>query len=93
VVPDVLEQCIVEGECQQLSVDRIGPRLHEVVRDGGNALRNEVTVFDSTGWAVEDDTALRLAVELADRHGLGIELALEYLPIDPFDPYAAASDT
>ena len=89
VVPDILEQCIVEGECQQVDVDAIGPSLSDVVQQGdGAAYRDELTVFDSTGWAVEDDVALRLAVELADRHGLGTDIELEHLPLDPYDPYA-----
>ena len=90
MIPDILEQCIVEGECQQVELDRIGPSLSEVVQrdSGGRALRDVLTVFDSTGWAVEDDVALRLAVELADRHGLGTDIELEHLPLDPYDPYA-----
>jgi ornithine cyclodeaminase/alanine dehydrogenase-like protein (mu-crystallin family) len=46
-----------------------------------------LTVFDSTGWAVEDDVALRLAVELAQAHDIGSDVELERLPQDPFDPY------
>ena len=90
VVPDILEQCIVEGECQQLFPDLIGPTITELIQRSGGAgsFRDELTVFDSTGWAVEDDVALRLAVELADRHGLGTEVQLEHLPPDPYDPYA-----
>ena len=49
--------------------------------------RSELTVFDSTGWAVEDDVALRLAVELAHTHGIGSDIALERIPQDPYDPY------
>ena len=90
VAPDILEQCLVEGECQQVSPDRIGPSITEMVQRSAEAatFRDELTVFDSTGWAVEDDVALRLAVELADRHGLGTDVQLEHLPPDPYDPYA-----
>jgi L-lysine cyclodeaminase len=49
--------------------------------------RDELTVFDSTGWAVEDDVALRLAVELATAHDVGHQIELERLPRDPYDPY------
>lgn len=89
VAPDILEQCVVEGECQQVASDRIGPSISELVqRPSESAMfRNELTVFDSTGWAVEDDVALRLAVDLADQHGLGTDVRLEHLPADPYDPY------
>ncbi len=88
VVPDILAQCIVEGECQQVPADRIGPSLSELVQQPEEHRRDEITVFDSTGWAVEDDVALRLAVELAEIHGVGTDIELEHLPPDPHDPYA-----
>ncbi len=89
VVPDTIEQCILEGECQQVSSDRIGPSLSEVMqrRDEFIGRRDEVTIFDSTGWAVEDDVALRLAVELAQQYGIGTDIAIERLPQNPYDPY------
>jgi ornithine cyclodeaminase/alanine dehydrogenase-like protein (mu-crystallin family) len=89
VVPDVLSQCIAEGECQQLAPHAIGPELAALVSgvDDHVARRDELTVFDSTGWAVEDDVALRLALELATAHGLGTDVELECLPADPHDPY------
>jgi ornithine cyclodeaminase/alanine dehydrogenase-like protein (mu-crystallin family) len=90
VVPDITSQCIAEGECQLVAPERIGPPLSEIVRDADRHApdRERLTVFDSTGWAVEDDVALRLAVELAAAHGLGTEVALEHLPADPYDPYS-----
>ena len=89
VVPDTLEQCRTEGECQQVSSDRIVPSLSELMQrhDDFVGLQSELTVFDSTGWAVEDDVALRLAVELAQAHDIGSDVELERLPQDPFDPY------
>lgn len=90
VVPDILAQCLVEGECQQVPPDHIGPTLAELVQrpELADRRRDETTVFDSTGWAVEDDVALRLAVELAEAHGVGTDIELEHLPADPYDPYA-----
>ncbi len=90
VVPDTLEQCVVEGECQTLELESIGPELWEIVGRPADfrRFRHEITVFDSTGWAVEDDVALRLAVSLAEEAGLGTSVELERLPDDPHDPYA-----
>jgi ornithine cyclodeaminase/alanine dehydrogenase-like protein (mu-crystallin family) len=95
VVPDSRTQCLAEGECQQLSPAHVGPDLATVVRhaDAHADARDRVTVFDSTGWAIEDDVALRLAVDLADSLGLGTDIELEYLPADPFDPYSPALTT
>jgi len=64
--------------------------LSELVQrpDLADRRRGEVTVLDSTGWAVEDDVALRLAVELAESHGVGTDIELEHLPSDPYDPYS-----
>ncbi len=92
VVPDTLDQCLLEGECQQVSSDRIGPSLSEVMQRHEEFVgrRDELTVFDSTGWAVEDDVALRLAVELARKHDVGTDVALERIPQDPHDPYGPA---
>jgi len=89
VVPDTLEQCLLEGECQQVSSDQIGPALSDLMqrRDEFIGHRQQITVFDSTGWAVEDDVALRLAVELAREHGIGTDIAIERLPQNPYDPY------
>jgi ornithine cyclodeaminase/alanine dehydrogenase-like protein (mu-crystallin family) len=90
VIPDTLEQCLVEGECQQIGDGRIGPELAEVTKSAEEfaGRRGDFTIFDSTGWAVEDDIALRLAVELCEQHGLGTSIELERIPVDPFDPYA-----
>ena len=73
-----------------MPAERIGPSLSELVQQPELAerRRDELTVFDSTGWAVEDDVALRLAVELAETHGVGTDIELEHLPSDPYDPYS-----
>ena len=88
VVPDTLEQCLAEGECQQVPASQIGPELFEYVQAADTAAeRSRVTVFDSTGWAVEDDVALRVVLELAEHHGVGHSIQLESIPLDPYDPY------
>lgn len=89
VIPDVLSQCCAEGECQQLPTRSIGPDLATLLRTGtaDGAPCDRVTVYDSTGWAVQDAVALQLAVDLARRHGLGTDVRLELLTPDPHDPY------
>lgn len=89
VYPDSRAQCLAEGECQLLDRDAVGPELATIVKDEQRhrVKRSSPTVFDSTGWAVEDDVALRLALELATSHGLGTSLQLECIPADPLNPY------
>jgi ornithine cyclodeaminase/alanine dehydrogenase-like protein (mu-crystallin family) len=89
VVPDVLSQCLVEGECQQLLPTAIGSDLVEIVQhpERHAGLPHVPTVYDSTGWAVQDAVALQLAVELACQRGLGNRIRLELIPHDPYNPY------
>ncbi len=89
VVPDSRDQCRVEGECQQLDDDGIGPSLAYVAANASHfePSRNQLTVFDSTGWAIEDEVALRLALDIADELGLGQSIGLEAIGLDPYDPY------
>ncbi len=90
VCPDFRSQALIEGECQQLSdAAAIGPELAELVRDPGRAAaaRAGVTVFDSTGLALEDLAVMEVLLGHAERLGLGHRLALEILAGDPLDPY------
>jgi L-lysine cyclodeaminase len=90
VCPDFPPQAIVEGECQQLSEHQIGPSLMTVAAapELWEAARNSRTVFDSTGWALEDFVALDLAIEYANKLGIGTRIAIEAPRSNPWDPYA-----
>ncbi len=87
VIPDHAEQCLVEGEAQTLQQEDLGPELWELVAEGAHAHRNELTVFDSTGWAFEDLIAAELLLAHAERIGAGHEIELQPAPRDPYDPY------
>ena len=73
VCPDVLAQCLLEGECQQLEASSLGPDLADLVanRSRWEAERTRPTVSDATGWALEDlivaavNDGLRKAEKLA----------------------------
>jgi ornithine cyclodeaminase/alanine dehydrogenase-like protein (mu-crystallin family) len=90
VCPDFLEQAVQEGECQQLKADEIGPGIAEVVKNQARyqSLRQQVTVFDSTGWALEDQAALEMLMDYAADLGLGARMELESISNDPHNPYA-----
>lgn len=87
VIPDHAEQCLAEGEAQTMQQADLGPELWELVAEGAHAHRNELTVFDSTGWALEDLLAAELLLEHAERIGAGHEIELQPTPRDPYDPY------
>ena len=95
VCPDFLDQAMAEGECQQLSADPqlgkqiIGPELHELVQNPGKFkfLQQKVTVFDSTGFALEDHVAMEHLLQQARIFGLGTPLEWETTCKDPYNPY------
>lgn len=89
VCPDFTEQAIIEGECQQLEQKDIGAGLIEVAQnpDKYAYLQNERSVFDSTGWALEDKVIMDLFLDCASELGLGQELEIENRPNDTRNPY------
>jgi ornithine cyclodeaminase/alanine dehydrogenase-like protein (mu-crystallin family) len=89
VVPDFREQAVKEGECQRLALEAIGPTLAEVVQspDRYTAARETTTVFDSTGWALEDMVVLEMFSDYAEQLGVGSYVEVESVSADPRDPY------
>ncbi len=90
VSPDYLPQALIEGECQQLSPEEIGPSLIELVRNEQNyaSFRDAQTVFDSTGFALEDKAVLQVLLSLAEECGVGRTLPIESIAGDPMNPYS-----
>lgn len=90
VCPDFLQQARVEGECQQLSASQVGPSIVEVAKSPARfrSHQQRCTVFDSTGWALEDWVVVQLALELAEQIGVGERKPVEGLASDPRSPYA-----
>ena len=77
VVVEFTEQSMVEGEIQQLTPaeakDVIYAELWELINGNkvGRQNDDEITIFDSVGFAVEDFSALRLTHDLAHKYGIG----------------------
>jgi ornithine cyclodeaminase/alanine dehydrogenase-like protein (mu-crystallin family) len=94
VCPDFPEQAKNEGECQQLSAAEIGPSLVELIRDREKyAYITEIpTVFDSTGWALEDQVAADMLINFARQFNLGTTIQIESVSSDPRNPYQFAVD-
>jgi alanine dehydrogenase len=85
VVVDVLEQCAEIGELQHalaaglLTPDGVHAELADVVsgRRPGRTGEREITVFDSSGTAIEDVAAATVVYEKAMAAGEGTEVTLD----------------
>ena len=89
VCPDFPDQARLEGECQLLSEEEFGPSLVELVQDSDRLTkyRDSSTVFDSTGWALEDMIAADILTTLGKEAGCGIPTDLACLAGDAKNPY------
>ena len=84
VVADVLEQCATIGDLHHaidegvMSRDMIHAELADIValRKPGRTSVDEVTLFDSTGTAIEDVAACSLVYERAVKSKIGLEINL-----------------
>lgn len=95
VAADLIEQAAVEGECQHFTSQELSQGRVVALADivtGGAAhpdLRSRLTVFDSTGIAMEDAIALQIFREYAEALGRGREIgSAASRGDDPHDPYA-----
>ena len=89
VCPDFPEQALLEGESQRLEKGEIGSGWVEVIQNINNYshLKLVRTVFDSTGWPLEDLVVMELFLEYGQKLGLGKEVAIEHLSEDAKNPY------
>ncbi|NOT10724.1 MAG: ornithine cyclodeaminase [Methylococcaceae bacterium] len=78
LVVEYLPQTLAEGEVQQCEADRVYAELWELVCKikPGRQNNQEITLFDSVGFALEDYSILRTVYELAKGYNLGTELPL-----------------
>jgi alanine dehydrogenase len=84
VVTDVLEQCAEIGDLHHalaagvLTRDAVHAELAELVtgRRPGRRSRDEITIFDSTGTALQDVAAAAVVYERAAAGGIGLAVAL-----------------
>lgn len=80
-------QSRVEGDIQQMAPDFPVTELWQLLtgREPGRHSLDEVTVFDSVGFALEDYSALRYVNELAQLHAVGETISLVPAPGNPKD--------
>ncbi len=89
VVVEYKPQSIIEGEIQLLSPTDIDKIVHgelwELItkQKAGRISDDEITVFDSVGFALEDYSVLRLTYALATKYGIGCDMDLIPQITDP----------
>ena len=89
VCPDFLSQALIEGECQKLDQEDIGPNWVEVIQNPSKyeSVKSQRSTFDSTGWALEDQVVAELFTKYAQDLGLGQQIEIENVPKDAKSPY------
>ena len=87
--PDFVEQAKIEGECQQLNDKEIGVDFTEFLQNHSKyqEVKNGLSVFDSTGWALEDQVVLDLFLNLANDLDIGLPVSIEHVSEDAKNPY------
>ncbi|WP_264323668.1 ornithine cyclodeaminase family protein [Romeriopsis navalis] len=95
VCPDFRQQAIIEGECQQIQDGQaIGAELFEVVQQPQvySSYQQQSTVFDSTGFALEDQVAMNMLLDYATKLDVGSWMNLESSASDVKNPYGFATE-
>lgn len=87
-------QTRVEGEVQQMPADFPVVELWRLLSGEvvGRTSEQELTVFDSVGFALEDFSSLRLVYDLAEQFDIGMNTDLVAVPRDVHNLFAALSD-
>jgi alanine dehydrogenase len=83
-VTDLVKQALITGEIAQaladgaISKDSLHATLGEIVAGQKKGRENnaEITVFKSTGMAIQDVATAKRVYELAEEKGLGVELSI-----------------
>lgn len=83
-------QTRIEGDLQQMPADFQVTELWRVLtgQAAGRRSADQITVFDSVGFALEDFSALRLVGEMAAELGLGEQIGLLPEMSDPKDLFS-----
>lgn len=89
VVVDFYDQALVEGEAQQLKKEETYCDLGTIVagKKKGRESEDEITVFDSTGFAMEDLVTYTYLYELAEKFDIGKRISIIAKPKNPKDLY------
>jgi ornithine cyclodeaminase len=88
------EQTRVEGEIQQVGPDFVITELWKVLtgQAAGRRSEDQITIFDSVGFAIEDFSALRYLRDCVDGTSFFDEVDLIADPADPKDLFGLLGD-
>lgn len=95
VVVEFFDQSFIEGEIQRFTKDQaktiVYGELWELIADNkpGRTSDDEITVFDSVGFALEDFSALKLTHQLTEKYNIGSTINMIPELIDPKDLFSA----
>lgn len=95
VVVEFFEQSFIEGEIQHFSEAEARNIVHAEVWQLLNVdkvartAEDEITIFDSVGFAIEDFSALKLTYQLAKKYGIGVPMNMTPQLDDPKDLFSA----
>lgn len=93
-VVEFFDQSFIEGEIQRFSESKARELVHaelwELVTKQklGRENANEITMFDSVGFALEDFSVLKLFYKLAERYDVGAKMNMVPDIKDPKDLYS-----
>ena len=95
VVVEFFEQSFLEGEIQHFSEEEakkiVYAELWQLVskQKQGRVTQEEITVFDSVGFALEDFSVLKLTYQLAEKYNIGVPMNMIPALKDPKDLFSA----
>jgi len=90
LIVEFTEQSLIEGEIQQLGAEHIYAELWQIINNQlpGRVDNNEITIFDSVGFALEDLSTLKLVYRLAQDYNFGEQVYLTPELDNPKDLYS-----
>ncbi len=82
VIVDFQDQAVYEGESQQIFEGKIYADLSEIItgQKKGREHEDEITIFDSVGFAMEDLQVYRLIYDLAIKENIGNRVNISSIP-------------
>jgi len=94
VIVDFCDQAVYEGESQQLHKSKIYADLSEIItgQKKGREHKDEITIFDSVGFAMEDLQVYKLIYELAINENIGNQLNISSIPQNSKNIYQSFFD-
>ena len=94
IVVEYLPQTRIEGDLQSLGPAFEATELWQIIagHERGRRDEEELTIFDSVGFALEDYSALRYVYDKARALGFGADVALVPEPRDPKDLYGYVAE-